>query len=96
MLLCELIKLNAGWWDTQLTVWGRVFGKRIYEKIGRLKPKNVPSEFQLYTREKRITLNHSGMLACFLGGLDSRFVTSISRAVISFGRVSAGSMTSSM
>ena len=41
-------------------------------------------------------LIQSGTLECFLGGRASRFVVRLSRALMSFGRVSEGSMTSSM
>ena len=39
--------------------------------------------------------SHSGMFPCFRGASVSRFVSSISSALISRGRVSRGSMTSS-
>ena len=40
--------------------------------------------------------DHNGMLPCFLGGLVSRLLDSISSALIRRGRVSCGSITSSM
>src|SRR5579864_2245543 len=43
----------------------------------------------------RLRAPHSGMLPCFLGGFLSRFPSSISRASISFLRVSRGRMTAS-
>jgi len=39
---------------------------------------------------------YSGIFPCFLGGRDSRLFNKLSRAVISFGRVSCGSITSSI
>ena len=42
------------------------------------------------------TAGHRGMLPCFLGGRVSRLLSSISRAWTILGRVSAGSITSSM
>jgi len=41
-------------------------------------------------------LNYNGKLECFLDGLGSRFVAKLSSALMSLGRVSAGSITSSM
>ena len=41
------------------------------------------------------TGHYSGMLPCFLAGLASRLLLSISRALIRRGRVRRGSMTSS-
>ena len=38
---------------------------------------------------------YSGMLPCFLGGRRSRFVSAVSSASISTGRVRRGSITSS-
>lgn len=46
--------------------------------------------------EGLVIYDYSGILACFLLGLGSRFVTSISNAVMSLGLVYAGSITSSM
>src|SRR2546422_9509150 len=42
------------------------------------------------------TTNQSGIFPCFLGGLVSRLVSSMRRAVMSFGRVSRGWMTASI
>ncbi len=40
--------------------------------------------------------NYNGMFPCFFGGFVSRLFCNISSAAISFGRVSCGSITSSM
>lgn len=43
-----------------------------------------------------LTVSYNGMFPCFLDGLGSRFVAKLSNALISFGLVSAGSITSSI
>ena len=58
----------------------------------------LSSYFNLPLELSRISFlsSHRGMFECFLGGLDSRLVTNISKALMSFGLVWEGSITSSM
>ena len=55
----------------------------------------LSAQREIVNRQSKI-VNQSGIFPCFLAGLESRLLLNISSALIKRGRVSFGSITSSM